>query len=92
MASEVDAVIDKALEMQDRILDLDNTQVEMHLLRSCLGICRVNHLLRTVPRDLILEQLYRFDESLRSCLSRVIHSTIPDATSLSAFSPGRSGN
>ena len=72
-------------------LELDDPQVEMHLLRSCLGVCRINHLLRSVPKDNILNQLYRFDDALRSSLGRVIHSTIPDTSWQQASLPFRLG-
>ena len=32
-------VVDKVLNSQSHIQDLDNPQVELHLLRSCLGSC-----------------------------------------------------
>ena len=40
--------IDKVLDIQSHLNDIDNPQVELHLLCSCLSVCNVNHLLRTV--------------------------------------------
>ncbi len=91
ISSQVEAVIDKVMEVQEKILELDDPQVEMHLLRSCLGVCRVNHLLRTVPKDNILNQLHKFDDALRSSLGRVIHSAIPDTAWQQASLPFRLG-
>ena len=64
----------------------------MHLLKSCLGICRINYLLRTVPKDNILNQLHRFDDAPCSSLGRVIHSTIPDTSWQQASLPFRLGS
>lgn len=91
IATQVNDVINKAVEMQDKILDLDDPQVEMHLLRSCLGACKVNHLLRTVPKCNLTDQIHHFDKSLRSSLGRIIHSTIPDASWEQASLPFRLG-
>ena len=41
--------IDKVLEAQDRLPDLDNPQIALHLIRSCLSLSNINHLLGTVP-------------------------------------------
>ena len=41
-------VVDKVLNSQSHLQDLENPQVELHLL-SCLGFCKLNSLLRTVP-------------------------------------------
>lgn len=45
------------LELQSIITTFDDPQVEIHLLSSCLGICKINHPLRTVPNDLVPDQL-----------------------------------
>jgi hypothetical protein len=31
------------------ITEMDDPQIELHLLRACFGYCKVNHLARTVP-------------------------------------------
>ena len=33
--------------------DLKDPQVELHLLRSCLGVCKITHLLCCVPLDVV---------------------------------------
>ena len=40
--------VDSVLQNQSLLQDLNNPQVEIHLLRSCLGFCKINNLLRTV--------------------------------------------
>ncbi len=91
IASQVPSVVDKVMEMQSKILELEDPEVETHLLRSCLGVCKANHILRTVPKHIISEQLQKFDDSLRSSLSRIIHSTIPDHSWQQASLPFRLG-
>ena len=52
---ELNVRIDKVKGLQTLILELDDPQVELHLLRSCLNnVCKINHLLRTVPSESIL--------------------------------------
>ena len=36
------------LDMQSHLLDIDDPQVDLHLLRSRLSLCKLNYLLRTV--------------------------------------------
>jgi hypothetical protein len=31
------------------IADVDDPQIDLHVLRACFGYCKVNHLARTVP-------------------------------------------
>ena len=56
--------IDKVLFYQDQLTDLEDPQVELLLLRSCLSLCKVNHLLRTVPSGKVNVHLERFDSKL----------------------------
>ena len=62
------------------ILELDDPQAELYLLRSCHNICKINHLLRTVPCEIILNQLGKFDEMSdpHSLELAILHSPIPD--------------
>ena len=83
--------IDTVLEAQDRLTDLDNPQVELHLLRSCLSLCKLNHLLRTVPPGVADSQLARFDRGLRHALGSIIHSSVSDTAWLQATLPVRLG-
>ena len=52
--------------------------MELHLLRSCLGSCKLNSLLRTVPPSLGSDQFVRFDKGLRRSLGAITHSSISD--------------
>ena len=37
--------VEKTLELQSHLGDLEDSQVKLHLLRSCLGVCKLGHLL-----------------------------------------------
>lgn len=41
--SSLSKCIDKVLECQDLLSDLENPQVELQLLQSCVSLCKVNH-------------------------------------------------
>ena len=83
--------VDRVLECQQLLSDLGNSQVELHLLHSCLSLCKINHLIRTVASDVIERQLSRFDAGLRSSLESIIHSSIPDLSWKQATLPVRLG-
>ena len=69
-------MIEKVFALQERLQDLGNPQVELHLLRSCLGVCKVNYLLHTIPPATIMSQLQLFDRYLRDALSRICNASI----------------
>ena len=75
-AAFVDSVIERVSVLQGRLRDLDNPQVELHLLCSCLGVCKLNHLLHMVSPDSILPQLRLFDGNLCHSLSCICNSSI----------------
>ena len=63
----------------------------MHLLRSCLSLCKINHLVRTVPKSLVTDELLLFDEGLRSALSDILKTSISDLAWKQAVLPLRLG-
>ena len=85
------ARVNRILEPQSHLSDLDDPQVELHLLRSCLSICKLNHLLRTTPPDRVLVQLQRFDEGLRHSLQAILRSSVSDLSWMQATLPIRMG-
>ena len=59
--------IHKVQEMVARLHDLEDSQLETTLLRSCLALPKVSHTLRTCPPCLIPKALDAFDDlSIRS--------------------------
>ena len=90
-ANSVAKRIDRVLSCQDHLSDLGDPQVELHLLRNCLELCKVNHLLRTVPTEKISEELIRFDSGLRHCLQTLSRSSVSDHAWLQSTLPKRLG-
>ena len=58
--------------------DLENPQMETVLLRSCLSLPKIAHLLRTCPPSLIQEALEEFDEALRNAVSALMGCPLTD--------------
>ena len=71
-ANSVAKRIDRVLSCQDHLSDLEDRQGELHLLRNYLGLCKVNHLIRTVQIETISEELIRFDSGLRHYLQNTL--------------------
>jgi hypothetical protein len=53
----------------NKLGDLEDSQMEAALLRSCLSLLKVAHLLRTCPPDVIQGALEKFDELMREAVS-----------------------
>ena len=70
---------------------LTGSQVELHLLRACLSICKVSHFLKSDPYDRISFRLGRFHSGLRRCLERILRSSLPDLAWSQATLPIRLG-
>ena len=70
--------IDKIWECQQNHQSLENPQVELHLLRSCLSLCKINHLLKTVPPDKATSQLWLFDVNLRKSLEGIANCSLSE--------------
>jgi len=83
--------VDKVLASQAHLADLDDPQVELHLLRSCLGLCKVVSLLRTTPPGSIDHQLQRFDDGLRSSFSKIMRTSVSEKAWQQAALPVRVG-
>ena len=72
--------MDKVALTQEKLSLLDDPQVELHLLRSCLSSCKIIHLLRTVPFTILKPFLLQFDHNLHSCLGRIIQCSLFDTS------------
>ena len=82
---------DKIVAIQDKLVDLEDPQVELHLLRSCLSVCKVTHLLRCVPSSSLGSFPSHFYLRLRECLSRILCCGISDSSWTQATLPFRLG-
>ena len=78
MASFPSTRVSKVLACQARLTDLDDPQVELHLLRSGLSLCKMVHLLRTTPPGSFKLNLDQFDHGLRDTLCKVLRSSVHD--------------
>ena len=67
--------MDHVSVLQARLEDLEDPQVELLLLCSCLGVCKLN-LLRTIPPGSMDSELLRFDDNLRHSLSSICNASI----------------
>ena len=83
--------LDKVAVSQDKLAMLDDPQVELHLLRSCLSSCKIIHLLRTVPLSILRPFLCQFDHNLRTCHSRIMQCILSDHSWCQATLPFRLG-
>ena len=61
--SNVVSKVKKVLYSQSQLIDLNIPQVALHLLRSCLSICKINHLLHTVVPGLVDAEFSLFDDT-----------------------------
>ena len=82
--------MDKVALTQEKLSLLDDPQVELHLLRSCLS-SKIIHLLRTVPFTILKPFLLQFDHNLRSCLGRIMQCSLFDTSWRQASLPFRLG-
>ena len=76
-AEQFGAVASKAVEVRQRLQDLDDAAAELTLLRKSTSVCRVTHLLRAAGIYLPPEALRRRDEDVASELQRVLGSALP---------------
>ena len=72
--------INKIWESQQRLQHMENPQVELLLLRSCLSLWKLNHILRTVPPDRVLGQLQPFDINLWNTLESIIDCSLSESS------------
>ena len=81
--------IGKVLEAQKCVIDINYPQMELHLLRSCLALPKINHL-RTVALGKATQQLL-FDKGLHHSLEVITHSFVSDEAWLQATLPIKCG-
>lgn len=81
----------KVKESLSRLSDLEDSQMEMALLRSCLALPKVSFSLRSCPPDYIREGTAIFDDALRDALSDIAGSPLSDWAWLKASLPSSYG-
>ncbi|ETW96706.1 MAG: hypothetical protein ETSY2_45945 [Candidatus Entotheonella gemina] len=83
--------INKVRDSLLRLGDLEDSQMETALLRSCLALPKIAHLLRTCPSPLIQEVLVEFDEALRDAVSDLVGCPLSDWAWMKASLPSSLG-
>ena len=75
--------IEELAEMHRKLLTLDDSQVQLCILRCCLGFGKINHLLRTSPPAVVAPVIPEFDSLMQStlCQTLSVDSLEPDAWS-----------
>eukprot|EP00884_Botryococcus_braunii_P008719 jgi/Botrbrau1/17849/Bobra.0127s0089.1 len=68
----------------ERLALLVNPQVELVLLRACMGLCRMVHVLRCSPTRAVAEGVAVFDDALHSFLRHIVVAGGPGFGSLPA--------
>ena len=56
------------------LLELDDSQIEMCLLRGCLAVCKVNYFLRTIPPEDIPDSLDMLKDTLAKTVAQIARS------------------
>ena len=74
-----------------RLSDLQDSQMETTLLRSCLALPKIAFALRTCPPNLIQQALVAFDDSMREILSDLVGGPLSDWAWLKASLPSSLG-
>jgi hypothetical protein len=59
---------------------LEDTQMEMFALRSCLSFCKLSYILRTCRSSIITAETASFDEMVKSTLSSILGTPVNEAT------------
>ena len=83
--------LEKTASIQDKLAELGDPQIELNLLRSCLSVCKITHILRCVPSSSLGCFPSVFDSNLRNCLSRILCCSISDNAWSQATLPFRLG-
>ena len=86
---EVQLYIENVRNIQESIIALDEPQTALHILRSSLEVCKVNHLLQSVPRVHLMDSMESFNEYNRNTLSELMNSTVSDRVWYQATLPFR---
>ena len=66
---------------------MQKSELYHHL--QCLSLCKINHLLRTVPPDKVPTQLQLFDHNLHRSLEGIVNCSVSESSWLQATLPIR---
>lgn len=72
LSTFVGSVVDRVSVLQTRLHDLEDPLL---LLGSCFNVCKLNHLLQTIPPSTVESELLRFDDNLQHSLSSICNAS-----------------
>jgi hypothetical protein len=75
----LERTVAKVSQAHDLLTEMDDPQVELLLLRACLGSGKMTFLNRVIPSHTVLPHATAFDLSMRACLARITQGNISDA-------------
>ena len=84
--------VHKVLDVLSKLGDLQDSQMEATLLRSCLALPKMTYVLRICPPDHITTALSAFDDNWRQALSDLAGSPLSDWSWLKASLPPSLGS
>ena len=70
---------DKNQKILFNLPQLEDPQVALQLLRTCLSYCKYVYLSRTAPPHLVSDSLKQCDNDIRACLSKIAALQLPDS-------------
>jgi hypothetical protein len=74
-------LVNKVEELRTRMQvlgDFQDTQTALLILRVCMGVCRVNFLLRALPQPLVKDAADVFDDLMPETLASISCAVLPD--------------
>ena len=83
--------VGKVKDCLSKLPDLEDSQIEMSLLRSCLALPKVSFSLRTCPPNHIVHATAAFDDTMRDALSELAGSPLSEWAWVKASLPSSRG-
>jgi hypothetical protein len=71
ISASVNERVNKIENLLDKITIFDDPQLELILLRSCIGMPKFNFILRCLPDSIISKEIERFDNAISHYLSKI---------------------
>ena len=91
VAGNLERRVRKAEQALDVLAQFNDSQMELLLLRSCLGIPKLGYSMRTTPPHKITGPLRRFSSILSASLSRILGDALSEAALTQASLPIKMG-
>ena len=79
--------VGKIKDCLSKLPDLEDSQIEMSLLRSCLALPKVSFSLRTCPPNHIIQAMAAFDDTMHNALSELVGSPLTEWAWMKALPP-----